>query len=141
MSTADLGGEKHSSPKSASDPGVKPAPLTKRRGLSCVETNFVCPGSHRREVAGWIVTSHMVNTGVGGEPGENGADNVEDLWFEVGQEQGSVARQHGRQLAHVGSDAHCYCYDSMNTFESEFIRGRLGSNCTHLEIGPKVAPS
>jgi hypothetical protein len=31
--------------------------------------------------------------------GEDGADNVEDLWFEVGQEQGDVARQQGHQLA------------------------------------------
>ena len=46
-----------------------------------MEMDLVCPGSHHREVAGRIITLHLVNTGV---RGEDGADNIEKLWFKVG---------------------------------------------------------
>ena len=52
-----------------------------RSGPSCVETDLVCPAGHSREVAGRVDAPNLVNARVGGE---DGADGVEDLRFEVG---------------------------------------------------------
>lgn len=57
-----------------------------RGGPPCVHPDLIGPGGHRREVAGPVVASHPVNTGVGGE---DGADGAEDLRVEVGLGDGS----------------------------------------------------
>ena len=63
--------------------GVVPVAVyeVQRSRPPCVETDLIRPGGHRREVAGRVAASHLVNAAVGGE---DRADGVEDLRVEVG---------------------------------------------------------
>lgn len=57
-----------------------------RGGPLCVNPDLIGPGGHRREVAGPVVASHLVEAGVGAE---DVADGAEDLRVEVGLGDGS----------------------------------------------------